>query len=220
MKTALLLLFALLAASARAQSVISHLGTMATNQTDWTQTLSLPGFNAAMGTLTLVKLTFSGTAFESISLENLDNVTRGFSASHTVQLQLSRVGGPTLLTLSDTLAQSGSLGAFDGHMDFAGGSGTALSRTTPLSSLIFDSNLAQYLSTGMLSFRVTATGTDSLTSAGNLLSETIGQTDASLLVQYTYTPIPEPSVVACWLGLGAIGACLTRRGSRAAVRLG
>ena len=207
--------------AASAQSILSYFAaTPAVSApsgsfTNWTKTLQLPAFDPSLGILTQVKLTYTGEALQTAKGENLSGGAAPFSYNVTTTLTLAKAMEPMLFSPAPiTLAGSGTSGAFDGTIDFGGSSGFNFTQDITTSGIFTNSSaatLAQYTGLGMIDFTGTATATSSVTGSGAFVSQTISKASASLGLEYTFTPIPEPSTCALIIGLAAFGCVTFRR---------
>lgn len=210
--------------SAAAQSILSYIVTTpgvdapSGSFTNWTKTLQLPGFDASFGALTSVKLTFEGVILQTAKGENIGTTAASFAYNVTTNLTMSRQGGPMLFAPAATiLAGAGTNAASDGTLDFAGLSGFAFTQTMAVSdsyTTTTPSDLATFIVPGTIDFVATAMATSSVTGSGQFVSQTISKASAGLTVDYTFTPIPEPSAYAAVMGLAGLGLALCRRMSR------
>lgn len=194
-------------ATACAQSVISHFRSLSpiSVNTTWNQSVSLPGFDSGLGVLTQVNLTFSGNISQTLAAENLDPGSRSYHMINSVTLALSNPNGPLLALPPSVLQQNGTLAAFDGNFDSGGTSGATFVQTTPLSAMVLDGNLSNYIDAALVSFSVGANGTSILSGAGTIFMQGSASAGATLNVEYMYSPIPEPDFFAALLGIGALG---------------
>lgn len=198
-------LFPVLAPFASAQGILSYVGSVPQTSTNWSSTITLPGFDSTVGTLTRVQLTFSPEAWQTLQAENLDPVSEPYSLQGTVTIDLNRLNGPTLLAPNPvTLARSGTLGAFDGNLDFGGSSGVTFTQDTPLTLTTSDANFSAYLDKPSVTFQIVSTGTSKLTGGGNVAEQATSSAAAQLTVAYSYSPIPEPEAIAAYLAGGAL----------------
>jgi hypothetical protein len=213
--------FALGLSPAAAQQILTHIvSTPAVDApsgafTNWTKTLSLPAFDASLGTLTGVKLTFTGTALQTARGENLGGSPAPFDYNISTQLSLARAGGGVLFAPGPiVLAGTGTNAAFDGSIDFAGASGFAATQTLTVTGSLTDpaaGSLADFTVPGTIDFIASALATSAVTGSGQFVSQTISKASASLAVEYTYAPIPEPAQLTALLAGVSTGWVLLRR---------
>ncbi|HVP45694.1 MAG TPA: choice-of-anchor E domain-containing protein [Bryobacteraceae bacterium] len=208
----------LLCASAQAQSILSYYAAIPKSATNWTpaKDLQLPGFDASLGTLTEVKLTYSAEIWQTLFAENLSaGSTATYDLTTTATFTLGRADGPTLINNSASptvFHQTGSLGTYDYVPDFGGTSGITLNQDTVISGLYLDPNLAAYVSLAPIDFSATALATSTLVMHGGTGSDGAATAAAATLrVDYTYAAIPEPGAYGALLGLAALGMIIRRR---------
>jgi len=208
--------------SAAAQSILSYVVTTpgvdapSGSFTNWTKTLQLPGFDASLGELTSVKLTFDGVILQTANGENIGATAAPFAYNVTTNLTMSRQGGIGLFAPAATiLAGAGTNSVFDGTLDFAGSSAFAFTQSMSVSdsfTTTTPSDLATFIVPGLIDFVGTAIATSSVTGSGQFVSQTISKASARLTVDYTFTPIPEaPHFAALLAGLGFCAAAFRRR---------
>ncbi len=199
----LLLATASTALSATAQQTQTQCFTDAIplQSTNWTNTVSIPKFNANLGTLLSIQFSLTGNVQGTAQAESQDagptQVTTSFSAS----IQLTR---PDLSLLVVTLPIANfvdNFTAYDGILDFAGASGEThpninATDTQMVTSPPPLSDLALFTGVGNIILPVAATGASVATGSGNLV--TVFQTMASANVQVCYTYQPNtPPVLTC-----------------------
>lgn len=202
----------MLAGAAQAQQVVSYFAAMPRTTTSWTKALQLPGFDTNLGTLTQVKLSYSGEAWQSLFAENSSAGGSTYDLTTTATLTVGKQAGPTLVSLAPMgFHRTGSVGAFDGNLDFVGSSGVTFSQHVMGNGVFFDADLASYLSMSPINFSASASGVSTLISGGNFAKGASTSAAASLSVEYTYAAIPEPSTYAVILGAAMLGFVTIRR---------
>ncbi|HOJ56721.1 MAG TPA: choice-of-anchor E domain-containing protein [Phycisphaerae bacterium] len=185
--------------------VVSYSGTIDMRDTTWTDSITFPKFDPALGELTSIKFTLSGSVQGSAQFESLDNSPTTVEMYLTSRVELQRPDG-SLLVVVFTLANTSDLAAaFDGVVDFAGTSGNTYA---DLSGTAMDiaisatpADLALFTGPGEISLPVTAAGTSYGSGAGNLLLQFATAAGATATVEYTY--VPEP-ITAAFLALGGM----------------
>jgi hypothetical protein len=203
-------------AAVRAQHVVSYYAEVPNVTADSPQILELPGFDTALGSLTEVKLTYSGEVWQSVFGENTGDSSAAYDLSSATQLGLAKADGLTLFSSpSFSLTKKGTAGAYDGKVDFADASGVRFNQNAITNGIYVDSQLAQYAGVGAVDFKAFATNSSQLQADGSFAKGATVSTLASLSVDYTFMPfteIPEPSTYAVLMGGAVIlGAALKRQ---------
>ena len=178
-----------------------------TQALDFSNTMTLPKFNVAGGTLTSITLTLNGNLTAS---QKFENTSGGGSASINLSSQgtmtLKRPDTTTLVITVPTVTNSKVVTAFDNSIDFGGTSGftfadtsSSLSNTQSYSG---GADLALFSGAGTISLPVTAVGSSSGTGSANLITQfaLVGSASASVTYTYSVAAVPEASTY------GAIGA--------------
>jgi hypothetical protein len=207
-----LVLLAVLLNSAGAATVQYDATPIPPTKTDWVGLLiSLPQFNPALGTLTAVEVTFESAVVGEVGVENLADVTSDVDLSLSAVTEFRR-GATLVLTLNPSHAETKSLPAHDGNLDWGGTSGAIYAGFTGTDSDTYvPAVLADWIGVSTVDFTVSATATSQTNGTGNIASYYKTNADAKAAVKYTY--IPEPaSLLAFSAGLiGTFGAAARRR---------
>jgi hypothetical protein len=158
-------------------------------QTNWTQTLSLPKFNPVSGTLTSVAITLSGVVSGRVGYESLDSSPATVTLSLVADVSIARPDGSAIFLIVPNAHLTETVSAFDGVVDYAGQSGNkrALSaRTTELLTLTDPADLALFTGVGTLDLLATANGSSNAAGPGNVRLEREAQA-AGVVVTAKYT---------------------------------
>ncbi|MBM3883817.1 MAG: choice-of-anchor E domain-containing protein [Verrucomicrobia bacterium] len=188
---------------------------------NWTVSgLTLPQFNPALGTLTAVTLSLSGSFNNGAArVENLNPLSDSWiNANVNVLVNLYKFAESSAAVWVSPAAIAGSFHAstYDGVTDYGGTSGKTWSGLAASASSAWSSSLApdlaMFTGTGTVPLKAEAIGfiTASI-SGGNadLKFTSNGSADAS--VTYEFIPIPEPETYAALAGLGLLGFAGWRR---------
>jgi protocatechuate 3,4-dioxygenase beta subunit len=165
----------------------------ARSRTTWSRSGVVQQFNPALGTLTAVEVINSGTIHGTAKVESTDAMPQTITSQVNALLRL-QVPGYGNLDATDTSSQSFQATAFDGTIDYAGGSGRDLgTRQVPVSkstTLTSAAALALYTGTGTVTLTELASGGTSLigSSGGNLQSVVTTEGEADVTVIYHYIP--------------------------------
>ena len=189
MAISLLLALGASAAMADEQTVSDAVPSTLTN---WSDTLSVPQFDPASGTLQSVEISFDATVDGSAGYESLDGAAATITLELTADVELQRPDTTVLSLLQPLVAQVDNADPFDGTIDFDGPSGGTFPGLTDTLNdtqlLTGAADLALFTGTGTVDLPVSATGMSTGSGAGNLLLQFTTNADARLTVTYTFEP--------------------------------
>jgi len=214
-------LAAALSANAATATYTVFDNTGVTPTTNWTDTFTIPQFDAVGldATLLSVQYTLIANVLGTAQTESLDaapaSITLNIAATVTV-------AGPNLASLVSvpTGTQLFSASIFDGFLDFGGTSGAmfpGLTGSDSDSGTLTGASLLPYIGVGTVAGSVGAAGTSSGSGAGNLITAFATAAGAKLEVTYTYSQneVPEAST---WAAIGFVafvgGSTFLRRRNR------
>ncbi len=190
--------------------VICFSDTISLQNTNWSDSITVPKFDPSLGQLQRVIFTLSANVEGSAAFESLDAAPATVTMSLQAMVTLFRPDNTTLNVVIPTANTSDGATAFDGTMDFGGTSGKTYANLSAMDDNQTDTtaaaDLALFTGAGTITLPVTAMGTSSGTGAGNLLLQFLTQAGAEVEVCYEY--IPTPGSLAL-LGLG--GLIIARR---------
>lgn len=173
-----------------------------TMTTDFTTTVSLPGFNPALGSLTAVSLSLEAVGSQSGSVKNNASGSETFTPFAS---SLITATGPNSSTNTATLSSSQTF-------TLASGASTTYGPFTPASNTASNVSTTGYTSAGNISVTVSTSTSQGVSGGGgNIVFSLMTTAGGSADVTYTYTPattgVPEPSscALAALGGLGLVG---------------
>jgi hypothetical protein len=185
--------------------------------TDFSQTLSVDQFDSSWGTLTQVTLTVSGGLEGGGGFEDFNSGPVDDSLHYTLDqaLDVTWVSG-TLLEVDQNLDNviPVNVPGFDGTIDFAGTSGYTEPAYTQGDSQVYvftlPADLTAFIGTGMVDFNAVGNGAASQWAPNGVVAMNFSRGQATVQVEYTYTPIPEPGLIAV-MAAGATALVLRRK---------
>lgn len=204
-----------LAPAAFAQtSQVCFTDTIPLTTTNWSDSLTVPKFDPAMGTLQSVDITFTGSIIGTAQAESLDSAPSTVTLTFEGQITLTR---PDLSTLATVLPQAqfiDTFTVFDGTIDFAGTSGSthpnvSATQTVMVSTPPPAGDLALFTgpigNPGTITLPVTAVGTSVATGSGNIVTQFTQDASADLQVCYNFLPNTPPVFTCPGLQMASVG---------------
>ena len=197
-------------------TTLSYTRTIPLSTTNWANSISVPKFDASLGTLNQITFTLNGHVEGAARLENLETIPANITVNLSAMLKMMRPDTSVIVVTIPVVSVTELIAAFDGVIDFGGLSGrthenlagnhseTSVS-PPPLS------DLALFSGTGDIVLPVSADGYSSGSGAGNLLLQFNTLASAEATVTYDYSSVPEPSgLLALLSGLGGLAGLVTR----------
>ena len=159
--------------------------------TNWDQSGTVPQFDPSLGTLTSVEIRTQTSLTSTIRVESLDASPAEIAATVSGTTTLSGPGVAGLPTTEST-TRTFQASAFDGTIDFGGGSGHDFGPVTVPGSnsatLTAPADLSRFLGTGSVTFTESAKETSSATGSANLLLSLGTKAAGQVQVVYHYIP--------------------------------
>jgi len=203
-------LFGLLSAPATADT-ITYTDSIPLSATGWSDSVSVPKFDPALGTLNSIEYTLSGHVEGTAAFENQSPSEATITMDLSAILKLQRPDLTTIVITIPVASTSDDVTAYDGVLDYGGTSGRTHSNlSNDLSESITSSSAADlslFTGTGNISLPVEAGGASSGSGSGTLILQFSTAASAEVEVIYNYT-VPEPATMGL-LSLG--GLALIRR---------
>lgn len=174
MRGVVLLFTAALAAPGAHAASIVQTATLAERPVGWSDTLGFAQADPAVGPLTALAFTLTGTVGGTLAIENRDIAAR--TAATRVDGTVAS-GGALYLETRPTSTTTTALAAYDGATDFAGASGrtVALATGSATASRTYNrgagagaTDLSAFVGTGAVAVPVAASVTSSVTAGGNV----------------------------------------------------
>ncbi len=211
-------------ATASAATTISFSDSVEVQSTDWAETASVSKFDPSLGTLTSVRFTLFGEVEGIATAESLDGSPSQVTLDLEARITATGVGLPAALGVVVPVASVvENFTAFDGVIDFDGGSGASflgLTSNDTVANIFNDAaTLAFFTGLGTADIDLTGEGLSSGSGAGNLITQFSTSAGGTVTVEYTFdedggpTPIPLPAGAPLLLGaLAGISLLRRRRG--------
>jgi hypothetical protein len=156
----------------------------------WNDSLTLGEFNPSLGTLLAVSLTVISDINAGVALENLGSYAATAGLTEQGNLNLILPGSAAVSVGGPTISATANLGAFDGTIDFAGGSGTLVSGVLATGTVTdtIQQSLSAYIGTGTTTIDVASSTPAYLTGPADLAAELVTNAGAVVEVSYIYAP--------------------------------
>lgn len=188
---------------------VTHTLTIPLTTTNWSQSITVPKFPAANGTLTQVTFTLQSTMSGTLRVESLDSSGATVQSTLSAIIHIRRPDMTMLMTHSPSVSVDKSFSAYDGATDYTGASGTThpllhtSSGSTALTALSA-SDIALFTGTGTVTLPVTAVANSAFSGGGNLHSIAAVAASATITVTYTYVE-PDLAITKTRSGTPVIG---------------
>ena len=164
--------------------------------TDLDRSASVSQFDPALGTLLSVDIVAEGSLTSDTQVENLGSTQANVKAVYDGALSYQVQGLGQSITSTVHRELSGTVGAYDGNMDFAGTSGKDLGAVKTdgqfnTVSITDAGQLAAFIGTGSMSIAQQASANACSCGPGNLLSMVKTTAEGKVHLVYHYTPSNE-----------------------------
>ncbi len=191
-----------LTATAALAGMISYSTSVPLSNTDWSASATLPQFNQTLGCLRSICFNLDGHVQGDIRFESLDQSPTMVTSALGATITLTRPDNSTLVTTLPVIYNVDNLIAFDGNVDFGGGSGRIYSNLiadkADSACSISPTDFALFTGSGSVVMPVLAAGTSNASGAGNLVITFGTQAAATVTVTYNYEDCPTPAKPATW----------------------
>ena len=177
----------------------------------WSQPVSIPKFNPAIGTLNSVVINVSGVLRSTPRVENLDPVPRTLVTGSSGQVTVFNADYTTALVgVSPSVTTSYPVSAYDGVTDYAGSGGTSGSGFVvdpPLSAAAYatvqfqpgSTQFPGFLGTDNTTLGLVGEGYAIATGAQNISFQISTEVGATVDVTYNYTPVDSSIAGTVWV---------------------
>lgn len=185
-------------AQAASAATVTHTDSVALEATNWNYTLSVPQFDAALGTLNSVIVTLVGYVEGSGMAENMGPGAATITLNLQADISAATAALGTIVQTLPVVSSVHAVSGHDGNLDFTGTSGvnTGLQNATQTDSeTLIGGSLSEFIGAGIVSVVMDAQGMSQGTGAGNLITSFTTEAKADLTVVYDYTAAPPPPVV-------------------------
>lgn len=186
----------LLAAEAASAGQLWHTATLSIQYTDWTNTISLPQFDPAYGTLTGVTIQLDSTFRTTSRVENTTAVPAPATISGALgTLTAFDPSALALLAVAPVVKFTNNLAVYDGLADYGGSSGISNARraTTATAVQPLLPPFTAFEGTGHIDLTLSALGTGFCVGPANFLLQVRPEMGASVTVIYDYEDNTTPA---------------------------
>ncbi len=199
---AALMLTGLLSANMARADVISFSDSVPLQSTNFNSSVTLPLFDPSIGILEKVTLKLTGYVEGAAKFESLDSEPATVTMELAAEITLQRPDLSTLVVSLPLVMTSDDVDAFDGNIDFGGGSGRTyanlMADQLEIVMTMDPADLALFTGVGNVVLPVVAIGASTGSGAGNLLLQFNTSAAADVTVCYQY--IPEPATAGLLIG--------------------
>ncbi|MBS1825001.1 MAG: PEP-CTERM sorting domain-containing protein [Acidobacteria bacterium] len=184
--------------------------------TNWAGNVTVPKFDPTLGNLQSVSVTLKGSLDGDIQIESLDAAPTTITSTLLATITLTRPDTSTIVVVIPQVQLIDNVTAFDGNIDFGGGSGRTYANQGGSASSTHVSpppisDLALFSGVGNIVLPIGAVASSGATGAGNLLALIRTRAGAEVEVTYTFDDgVPEPATFVL-IGGGLIGLAFLRR---------
>jgi len=191
-------------------AVVSFSDTIAMQLTNWDEAFSVSKFNPALGTLTSVQYTLTGTVEGSAAYENFAPTAAAITLNLSAVINVDTPGGSIAVTVTPLASITEAAAVYDGTIDFDGASGSTLgglTDTDTASNTLFV-GLAPFIGLGDIILAAEALASSTGSGSGNLATNFTSEAAATLTINYFYDILPPPPSVPEPMSMSLIGAGL------------
>jgi hypothetical protein len=176
---------------------------LADRPTGWTDTIQVAPFDAALGTLEGVEIYLLTDLHTTTQIENVGSGDTDFRMQVDEQTTIGRPGSAVApFVASATATSTGSLGSYDGAIDYAGSSGATVTASGTGSTASYDhgfigdaADLAAFAA-GPVTLALGNTDSSMFDGPGNVRVNLTSTSGAQVQVVYDYVPISQDN--ACF----------------------
>lgn len=186
-----------------AEATVTYAAVLPARATDWTDVVTLPRFDPALGELRVVELTVEARLTGTIALENLGEAPVSAASRLAAAVRVQRPGAPptALVSAEPAVVRTQPLAPYDGVLDHAGSSGqtTAVSATaTAVGAHTDPADLTLFTGTSPIGLPSAGTDTSVPPVEAGVVAELSSTVGATVTVSYTYltdTRPPDPPTI-------------------------